>query len=73
MNEVLSLISGMLWGWPMIVLLLGTHVFLTIRLRFPQRHLLRAIRLSVSKSPRGIDVVSLTLGNSVFPSADRLT
>ena len=48
-NDFLSLISGLLWGWPMIVLLLGTHIFLTIRLRFPQRHILKAIRLSVGK------------------------
>ena len=33
----------------MIVLLLGTHIFLTIRLRFPQRHILTAIKLSVKK------------------------
>ena len=31
----------------MIILLLGTHVFLTIRLRFPQRHLIKAVKLSV--------------------------
>ena len=35
----------------MIILLLGTHVFLTIRLRFPQRKLLTGIRLSVKKDP----------------------
>lgn len=33
----------------MIILLFGTHIFLTIRLRFPQRYLGKAIRLSVSK------------------------
>ena len=33
----------------MIILLLGTHVFLTIRLRFPQRHIFKAIRLSVKR------------------------
>lgn len=38
----------------MIVLLLGTHLFLTIRLRFPQRKLLTALRLSVSKE-KGAD------------------
>lgn len=48
-NEFLSLISGLLWGWPMIVLLLGTHIFLTVRLNFPQRHIFKAIRLSVQK------------------------
>ncbi|MBR2101136.1 MAG: sodium:alanine symporter family protein [Prevotella sp.] len=46
-NQLLSEISSLLWGWPMIILLLGTHVFLTIRLRFPQRHILKAIRLSI--------------------------
>ena len=33
----------------MIILLLGTHLFLTIRLRFPQRYIFKAIRLSVSR------------------------
>lgn len=41
-------VSSFLWGWPMIVLLLGTHLFLTVRLRFPQREIFKAIRLSVS-------------------------
>ncbi len=41
--------SSLLWGWPMIVLLLGTHLFLTIRLKFPQRNLLTAIKLSIKK------------------------
>ena len=44
-----------LWGWPMVIALLGTHLFLTIRLKFPQRKLLKAIRLSVTpdKSAKG--------------------
>ncbi|MFV0545147.1 MAG: alanine/glycine:cation symporter family protein [Bacteroides sp.] len=42
-------LSTWLWGWPMIILLLGTHLFLTIVLRFPQRKILTAIRLSVTK------------------------
>ena len=48
-NEFFTELSGLLWGWPMIILLLGTHIFLTIRLRFPQRHLWTAIKLSVSR------------------------
>ena len=51
LNDILSEISGLLWGWPMIILLLGTHLFLTIRLRFPQRHIFKAIKLSVKKDP----------------------
>ena len=51
LNELLTELSGYLWGWPMIILLLGTHVYLTILLRFPQRHIFKAIRLSVKRDP----------------------
>ena len=47
--EITKTVSSFLWGWPMIILLLGTHLYLTVRLRFPQRYLLKAIKLSVSK------------------------
>lgn len=49
MTEFFKTLSGLLWGWPMIILLLGTHIYLTIRLRFPQRKIWTAIRLSVHK------------------------
>ncbi len=51
LNDFLSELSGLLWGWPMIILLLGTHIYLTIILRFPQRYILKAIRLSVKRDP----------------------
>lgn len=57
-NDLFTSLSGLLWGWPMIVLLLGTHVFLTIRLRFPQRHIFTAIRLSVKKDKHSAGDVS---------------
>ena len=47
--ELTNTISGYVWGWPMIILLLGTHIFLTIRLKCPQRKIFTAIRLSVKK------------------------
>ena len=50
-NDFFTLLSSFLWGWPMIVLLLGTHVFLTFRLGVPQRRLLTGIRLSAKKDP----------------------
>ena len=58
LNEILTDISGFLWGWPMIILLLGTHIFLTVRLKFPQRHILKAIRLSVQRDPDATGDVS---------------
>ena len=48
-NNILADINGWLWGWIMIFFLLGTHIFLTIRLRFPQRYIWKAIRLSIKK------------------------
>ncbi len=48
-NDFLSAVSSFLWGWPMIIMLLGTHIYLTFRLRFPQRKIFTAIRLSVSR------------------------
>jgi len=48
-SDIVSQISSIVWGWPMIILLFGTHIFLTIRLRFPQRYIFKAIKLSVSK------------------------
>ena len=50
-NDFFVVLSSFLWGWPMIVLLLGTHVFLTFRLGIPQRRLLTGIRLSAKKDP----------------------
>lgn len=58
LNDFLTEVSGVLWGWPMIILLLGTHLFLTIRLRFPQRHIFKAIRLSVKRDPDATGDVS---------------
>lgn len=57
-NSIFSAISGFLWGWPMMILLLGTHIFLTIRLKFPQRKIFTAIRLSVKKDKNATGDVS---------------
>ena len=58
LNDILTEVSGFLWGWPMIILLLGTHLFLTIRLKFPQRHIFKAIKLSVQRDPDATGDVS---------------
>lgn len=42
----------------MIIMLLGTHLFLTFRLRFPQRHIFRAIKLSFQKDKDAAGEVS---------------
>jgi AGCS family alanine or glycine:cation symporter len=55
---VLGWVSDVVWGPPMLVLLVGTHVFLTIRLRFIQRWTGTAIRLSVARDSGGAGDVS---------------
>lgn len=57
-NDFFSLLSSFLWGWPMIILLLGTHVFLTFRLRIPQRKLFTGIKLSIKKDAKAEGDVS---------------
>ena len=58
LDYIMSELSGLIWGWPLIILLLGTHIYLTIRLRFPQRYIFKAIRLSVTKDPAATGDVS---------------
>ena len=58
LSIIVEQVSSILWGWPMIVLLLGTHLYLTIILKFPQRKIFTAIRLSVSKDKTGSGDVS---------------
>ena len=53
MIETLQAIDAFVWGPPMIVLLLGTHLFLAARTGFIQRKLPQAIRLSFRKDPEG--------------------
>lgn len=57
-EQILAKVSGWMWGPPLLILLLGTHVFLTIRLRFIQRYLPKAIRLSFSRTAEGEGDVS---------------
>ncbi|MBI5179016.1 MAG: sodium:alanine symporter family protein [Nitrospinae bacterium] len=51
-------LNGYLWGPPMLALLFGTHIFLTLRLRFIQRYTPLAIKLSVNKDEEGHGDVS---------------
>lgn len=50
--DIVGKINGLVWGWAMIFLLLGTHIFLTIRTGFIQKHTVgKGIKLSVTKDP----------------------
>lgn len=49
LNGFFTFLNNYLWGPPMLILLFGTHLFLTFRLRFIQRHIWLAIKLSVTR------------------------
>jgi len=53
MEAVLSSISSFIWGIPLIVLLFGTHIYLTFRLGFIQKHLFSALKISFSVKKEG--------------------
>ena len=55
-EDVVSAFDGFVWGPIMILLLLGTHVFMTFRTGFIQRKLGTGIRLSVTKDEGDGDV-----------------
>ncbi len=51
LNQIAENIDEFLWGVPMILILLGTHIFMTVRTKFIQRKTFKAIKLSVTKDP----------------------
>ena len=58
-NNVVTTVNGVVWGWPMIILLLGTHIFMTFRTGFIQRYSIsRGIKLSVTRDPEAEGEVS---------------
>ena len=51
-TNIITKIDDLVWGWGMILLLLGTHIFLTIRTGFIQKQTItKGIKLSVAKDP----------------------
>jgi AGCS family alanine or glycine:cation symporter len=46
--KIISTVNNFLWSYPLLFLLMGTHLFFTLKLRIPQRHIGKALRLSIS-------------------------
>ena len=50
--NVITAIDDAVWGWWLIILLLGTHIFMTFKTGFIQwKSITRGIKLSVTKDP----------------------
>ena len=53
LNAIVIPVTGVVWGWPMIILLLGTHIYMTAKTGFIQRFTItKGIRLSVEKDTK---------------------
>ncbi len=51
LESFIGALNGVLWGPPMIILLFGTHIFMTFRTGLIQKKTLTGIKLSVTKDP----------------------
>lgn len=45
---LISKINTFLWSCPLLFVLMGTHLYFTMKLRFPQIHIIKAVKLSVT-------------------------
>ena len=53
LNAIVITVNGVVWGWPMIIMLLGTHIYMTAKTGFIQRFTItKGIRLSVEKDTK---------------------
>ena len=52
-NDAVRTICDLLWNFPMLVLLAGTHLYFTVRLGFVQKKLPEGLRLSLSSAGQG--------------------
>lgn len=57
-ETILTTVSNWIWGPPLLILLMGTHLYLTFRLRFIQKYLGTAIRLSFKRDREGTGDIS---------------
>ena len=55
---IITKIGDFLWGLPLIVLLFGTHIYLTFKTGFVQKYIFRGIKLSVTKDPNADGEIS---------------
>ena len=53
LNAIVTTVNGVVWGWSMIILPLGTHIYMTAKTGFIQRFTItKGIRLSVEKDTK---------------------
>ena len=51
LDKIVTMVDDWLWAWPLIIILVGTHLYMTIRTRFIQRKVFTGIKMSFKKDP----------------------
>lgn len=52
MENILQNIDKVVWGKPLIIILIFTHVFLTFKLKFPQKNMFKGLKLMFKSSDK---------------------
>ena len=58
LGKFLDTVNSYVWGAPLLIILFGTHIFLTFRLGFIQKHIFKAIKISFTRKKEGIGDIS---------------
>ena len=56
LDNAVSVVDDLIWGLPMIIILFGTHIFMTVRTGGVQRKIFTGIKLSVTKDEGSGDI-----------------
>ncbi len=54
--ELIEKINSFLWSYPLLFLLMGTHLYFTMKLKFPQLKIGKALKLSVTPEDKAVKV-----------------
>ncbi len=53
LNAIVITVNGVVWGWPVLIRVRGTHIYMTAKTGFIQRFTItKGIRLSVEKDTK---------------------
>gem|GEM_PF-3100362 len=50
MGSILTNIDKIIWGTPLVALFIFTHIYLTFKLKFPQKNVFKGLRLMFKPS-----------------------
>ena len=52
MENILEYIENIVWSMPLVFLLIFTHIYFTIKLKFPQKYTLKGLKYMISSDKK---------------------